>query len=121
VTGAIATGSGQARLSVNWVTIGQIFRSPTTPVEEDVMTLASVSTPDDFRFSVSPVAPWGATRARGVDESSGAPRHEMQRPVPAPLKILDGARDRVRRGPDAIQFSRQRMEPRETGSLDEVA
>jgi len=44
----------------------------------------------------------------------------MQWPVPAPLKIVDGARDRVRRDADAIQAPRQRRGPRETGSLDEV-
>jgi hypothetical protein len=39
----------------------------------------------------------------------------MQRPVPAPLEILDGARDRVRRDADAVQFTR-RVPARETGT-----
>jgi hypothetical protein len=44
----------------------------------------------------------------------------MQRPVPAPLKMLDGARDRVRRDADAAPFPRQRWAPRETAALDDI-
>jgi len=75
--------------------------------------------PDDFRFSVSHVAPWDDARSRDRRELRRAPAR-MQRPVPAPLKILDGARDRVRRDTDAVQFPRQRRDRRETGLLDEV-
>jgi hypothetical protein len=59
------------------------------------------------------------TRARGIDEGSGAARRRMQRPVPAPLEILDGARARVRRDADAV-LPRPRWTPREAGSLDVV-
>jgi hypothetical protein len=79
---------------------------------------ASDPPPDNFRFSVSHVAP-GATCARGINEGSGAASRRMQRPVPAPLKILDGAHDRVRRDADAV-LPRPRWTPRETGSLDVI-